>query len=126
MTKLTENFRLQEFQSKDGAGFPPSVLINLSKLANNLQVLRNELKQSITITSGYRSPKHNKSVGGVANSQHVLGNACDLQAKNTTPVQLATFIQKLILEGKMEQGAVGIYPTFVHYDIRGTRVRWTR
>ena len=126
MTKLTENFRLQEFQSGDGAGFPAAVLINLSKLAKNLQVLRDELKESITITSGYRSPKHNRAVGGVANSQHVLGKASDLQAQNTTPKQLAAVIEKLILERKMEQGGVGIYPDFVHYDIRGTKARWTK
>ena len=126
MTKLTENFRLQEFQSGDGAGFPAAVLINLSKLAKNLQVLRNELKQSITITSGYRSPKHNSAVGGVENSQHVLGKASDLQAQNTTPKQLAALIEKLILERKMDQGGIGIYRDFVHYDIRGTKARWTK
>jgi uncharacterized protein YcbK (DUF882 family) len=126
MAKLTENFRLQEFQSGDGANFPAAVLINLSKLAKNLQVLRYELKQSITITSGYRSPKHNRAVGGVENSQHVLGKASDLQAQNTTPKQLATLIEKLILERKMDQGGVGIYPDFVHYDIRGTKARWTK
>jgi len=126
MAKLTENFRLQEFQSGDKADFPAAVLINLSKLAKNLQVLRNELKQSITITSGYRSPKHNRAVGGVVNSQHVLGKASDLQAQNTTPKQLAVLIEKLILERKMDEGGVGIYPEFVHYDIRGTKARWTK
>jgi len=126
MAKLTENFRLQEFQSGDGADFPAAVLINLSKLAKNLQVLRDELKQSITINSGYRSPKHNRAVGGVANSQHVLGKASDLKARNTPPRQLALLIEKLILEGKMDQGGVGIYPDFVHYDIRGTKARWTK
>jgi len=126
MAKLTENFRLQEFQSGDRADFPAAVLINLSKLAKNLQVLRNELKQSITITSGYRSPKHNSAVGGVENSQHVLGKASDLQAQNTTPKQLAALIEKLILERKMDQGGIGIYRDFVHYDIRGTKARWTK
>ena len=33
-------------------------------------------------------------------------------------------IEKLIKEGKMKQGGIGIYKGFIHYDIRGTKARW--
>jgi uncharacterized protein YcbK (DUF882 family) len=31
---------------------------------------------------------------------------------------------KLIDQGKMKKGGVGIYENFVHYDIRGTLTQW--
>ena len=33
-------------------------------------------------------------------------------------------LAKLISEGKMHNGGVGLYNTFVHYDIRATPTRW--
>ncbi len=34
---------------------------------------------SITVTSGYRTPSYNASVGGSSNSNHILGNAADIK-----------------------------------------------
>jgi uncharacterized protein YcbK (DUF882 family) len=50
--------------------------------------------------------------------------AGDLTTKSKTPKQLAAIIEKLIAEKKMKQGGLGIYPGFVHYDVRGTKARW--
>jgi uncharacterized protein YcbK (DUF882 family) len=124
--KLTENFTLSEFNSKCGRPMPENVKHNIQKLANQLQVLRDDLKRPITITSGYRSPEHNARVGGVKNSQHVLGTACDIRVAGMTTRQLADRIELLISKGDMLQGAIGIYPNFVHYDIRKNRVRWSK
>ena len=33
---------------------------------------------------------------------------------------------QLIKEGKMKEGGIGIYSTFVHYDVRGWKARWDR
>jgi len=122
--KITTNFNLEEFNCKDGSLMPNTVMINIIKLAKNLQVLRDYLNTSITVNSGYRSPKYNAKIGGVKNSQHLLGNASDLMVKGFTPKQVAEAIEKLIKEGKMQQGGIGVYPTFTHYDIRGTKARW--
>jgi len=122
--KITKNFSLEEFNCKDGSDMPNSVMINIIQLAKNLQVLRDYLGVSITVNSGYRSPKYNARVGGVKNSQHLLGKASDLMVKGFTPKQVADAIEKLIKEGKMQQGGIGVYPTFTHYDIRGTKARW--
>jgi uncharacterized protein YcbK (DUF882 family) len=124
MAKLTKNFSLEEFKCKDGSDFPNAVLINLSNLAKNLQVLRDSLGKSIFITSGYRSVKYNKRIGGVSNSQHLQGKASDLQVEGVSPKELGNLIEKLIKEGKMQQGGIGVYPTFTHYDIRGLKARW--
>ena len=122
--RLTTNFWKSEFDSKDGAEMPEDVLYNIQKLANQLQVLRSYLDKSIKINSGYRSPSHNNSIGGVKNSQHVLGKASDIVVKEIKPEQLALIIERLISDGDMLQGGIGIYNTFVHYDIRKTKSRW--
>ena len=83
--KITKNFYKSEFDSKDGAEMPKEVFYNVVKLAIQLQVLRDYLGEPIKINSGYRSPKHNKAIGGVKNSQHVLGKASDIKVKGIKP-----------------------------------------
>lgn len=122
--KLSPNFSLSEFASKCGSETPQNVIANLTQLAIQLQVLRNEIGVSIIINSGYRSPKHNRRVGGSPKSQHLQGRAADITARGFTPRQLADVIERLIREGKMQNGGLGVYPTFVHYDIGGAGRRW--
>lgn len=124
MAKITTNFSLEEFKCKDGSEIPNDVLPNIIELANNLQVLRDAIGKSITINSGYRSPKYNAKIGGVKDSQHVKGKASDLRVSGMTPKELAEVIEELIKRKKMKEGGIGIYPNFTHYDIRGTKARW--
>jgi uncharacterized protein YcbK (DUF882 family) len=121
---MTKNFHINEFASKCGRPTPESVKINLIKLAVNLQVLRDHLGKSIKINSGYRSPEHNKAIGGAKNSQHVKGNAADIVVVGMTPKQVYQTIEKLISEGKMLQGGLKAYNSFCHYDCRGVKARW--
>lgn len=71
---LSENFCLHEFACpccrSVGRGIDP-------KLVKLLQELRDAWGR-ITITSGYRCPKHNAEVGGSEHSQHMLGRAADI------------------------------------------------
>lgn len=123
--KLSKNFSLTEFASKDGAETPPDVLQNLRKLAKNLEVIRANFDNTpIKINSGYRSPAYNTKIGGVRNSMHVKGKAADIVIKGYTPAQIGAEIEKLIDAGQISQGGLGIYPNFVHYDIRGKKARW--
>lgn len=121
--KLSTNFNLNEFESKDGAKTPENVLSNLKELVKNLQIIRN-YAGAIKINSGYRSPEHNKAEGGVTNSQHIYGKASDLKPLKITPKQLYNLIIELIGKGLIYNGGVGIYDTFVHYDIGGKGRRW--
>lgn len=43
-----------------------------------LDPARERLGKPITVNSGYRCPLHNAAVGGVANSQHMRGEAADV------------------------------------------------
>jgi uncharacterized protein YcbK (DUF882 family) len=122
--QLTPNFSLSEFRSKCGANFPDLVLKNIQDLARALQIIRNEIRVPITITSGYRSPEHNQSIGGAQNSMHTRGLAADFKAEGIAPNAVAAIIERLISEGKIPQGGLKAYKTWVHYDIRGTRARW--
>jgi len=124
MAKLTNNFSLQEFNSKCGRDMPNKVMINIIELAKNLQVLRDAVAKPITITSGYRSPEHNAKVKGAKNSQHIFGTAADIKVQGMTPKEVALVIETLIKEGKMKEGGIGVYNSWVHYDIRGVRARW--
>lgn len=121
--RLTENFSKEEFDSKDGAEMPDEVLENIKELARNLQIIRDSIGIPISINSGYRSPEHNKAVGGASKSQHLTGKAADLKTR-MKPSILHKFILGLINEGKISEGGVGLYNSFVHYDIRGTKARW--
>ena len=122
--KLAENFSLKEFACKDGTQVPEKFLPHVIELAKNLQVLRDHIGDTLHINSGYRTEAYNKKVGGKSASQHLVAKAADLTTKSKTPKQLAAIIEKLIAEGKMKQGGIGLYPGFVHYDIRGIKARW--
>lgn len=122
--QLTKNFNLSEFACNDGTAVPPEFVSNAIEVAKNLQVLRDEIQSSLHINSGYRSYAYNKSVGGVTNSQHLTASAADITSKNHTPKQLYNEILELIKAGKMRNGGLGLYDTFVHYDIGGANRRW--
>ncbi len=123
--QLTTNFNLSEF-NKHGFALSETVLRNIQALANNLQILRDEVKKPIKITSGYRSPEHNAKVGGVKSSRHITGEAADFKIAGMTPKEVAAVIEKLIAAGKMEEGGLGTYSTWTHFDHRGHKARWAK
>lgn len=61
----------------------PAPSAELQSNAENLLLKVNSLLQAlncqkVTVTSGYRSPEHNKAIGGAAASRHCLAQAIDL------------------------------------------------
>lgn len=67
---LSPNFRSEEFE-KDGP-IPSADLSIFCDLALEvLEPIRAQLNRPVIITSGYRSPKVNQLIHGVANSEHV-------------------------------------------------------
>ena len=123
---MTNNFSLKEFESKDGSKMPSDVYLNIVKLVGQLQFLRDYTGRAITVNSGYRSPEHNAKIGGVKNSQHLLGKAADITIEGLKPAEVYRLINELIDMGLMLQGGLGLYEKkgFVHYDIRKTKARW--
>jgi uncharacterized protein YcbK (DUF882 family) len=123
--QITTHFNISDLESFDIV--PANLIQNAIELLQNLQVLRDACGLPITITSGYRSPERNKIAGGAVASQHMSANAADIQINGMTPKEVGNLIENLIKEGKMKEGGLGVYPRqngWVHYDTRGTRIRW--
>lgn len=116
-TQLTTNFTKEEF-SCPCCGKNNIDLI----LVNCLQILRNELRKSIIITSGCRCTDHNRSVGGSENSLHLAGKAADFHVPGMPTKTIAELCSLL---PKFRNGGIGLYDTHVHVDIRTSgRARW--
>lgn len=70
---------------------------------------------SFVITSGTRTPAHNKSVGGASNSAHLTGEGCDIRCRNNE--ERHKMLRALFLVGI---NRVGIYDSHIHCDISKT------
>ena len=68
----------------------------------------------LIITCGYRCREHNKEVGGVENSQHVLGKAVDVTTSKGLTKELEEYARHSDFNG------IGIYydKGFIHLDER--------
>lgn len=99
--KLSEHFSLDEFTLSQTAvrngilNVPDEFAINNLKALslNVLEPIRKALGKEIHISSGYRSHRVNKLIGGATNSQHVYGMAADISAKGMTTEELYIFIK---------------------------------
>lgn len=79
--KLSKFFNWNEFGVNENTDL--SVKINVMLLSNMLMdEIRDSYGEPIYINSGYRTPEHNKIVGGVYNSQHLTGQACDFTCRD--------------------------------------------
>lgn len=87
---------------------------------DKLQALRTKLGKPMIVNSAYRSPEHNRNVGGAKNSMHMKGIAFDVRMDNHDP---ATYIAAARAVGFQ---AIGTYPrqNFVHVDDRGYPASW--
>lgn len=120
---FSEHFKKSEFECKCGCEMPVEVQENLIELCKELEVIRQYSKTPLKINSAYRCPSHNKSIGGVSKSQHILGNAADIVAIGILPNNTRVMMEHLIYDGYLSQGGVGTYNSFTHYDIGYDRKR---
>ena len=120
MPKISLNFNREEFACHCGCG---SDNINMA-LISALEIIRKKVGKPITVNCGMRCAKHNAVVGGVKNSQHLLGLAADIKVQGMTPRQLHYIIECLHNSGATHIGGLGLYNTFVHVDVRAGTARW--
>ena len=56
---------------------------------DKLQALRDRVGKPLIVRSAYRSPEHNRAVGGAPASKHIQGTAFDLAMANHEPAAFA-------------------------------------
>ena len=104
-------------------GAPKEAEENLRALVDEvLDPLREAYGKPIRVNSGYRCPRLNNLVGGSPNSQHMRGEAADIQPVDGNEADLEVLAQFLIASGKFDQ--LILYPTFIHVSYR--RFGWNR
>ena len=114
--KLSANFKVREFACADGSD---PIFVD-TELVTILQKIRTHFGRAVTITSAYRTPSHNKSVGGTTYSQHQYGMAADIKVNGISPQKVVEYTEKLL----QNTGGIGRYETFTHIDVRSAKSRW--
>ena len=84
---------------------------------DKLQALRDRLGKPMIVRSAYRSPEHNRAVGGAKASKHMDGTAFDLAMTNHDPVAFEAAARAVGFLG------FGYYPRsgFMHIDLGPAR-----
>ena len=108
---LRPHFSKEEMACKHCGALPPNGMSDM--LMDGLEELRRRIGKPVIISSGYRCSVYNKEVGGVYNSQHVLGTGADIYVDGMGVYELAK-ICKEIFDGVGEYYQQG----FVHVDMR--------
>jgi uncharacterized protein YcbK (DUF882 family) len=120
MGDISKHFSRIEFacKCKDQCGFD-TVDVELIAI---LEDVREHFGASISINSGCRCAKHNKAVGGEANSLHMIGRAADFTVAGPSPAKVYQY-----LVGKYpEQYGMGLYRQWCHIDSRKIKARWDK
>lgn len=126
MVQITEHFKSEDFACHDGTPYPPNWIdIRLKPLCVELERIRALTNQPMKIDSGYRTITYNEAIyrkmgKPATKSCHCEGIAADIKLQGMTPVELHAAIENLIAQKAIPDGGLGLYPTFVHYDLRCT------
>jgi len=92
---------------------------NIEKLMLVMDKIRKYVNKPIRITSGFRCEALNKKVGGVTNSIHKTGLACDFTFINITENQIKE-IAIYVRDNIKNFDQLIIYPdrNFIHFNLR--------
>lgn len=118
-----DEFKCQCFKQPDGPycdGFPVEPQ---EKMVRTVNEIRRRLGVPVTIVesggSGVRCPRHNAAVGGVANSDHLTGNAADLHSEKS-PEEMVRVAEEVM----GHTGQIGIYSWGIHVGINPVYSRY--
>lgn len=108
-------FKDSEFTCKCGCG------LNLQK--NGIKRIADEIREHygrpVTITSGTRCAKHNKAVGGVANSYHTKGNAMDIVVSGVSSNEVYNYVRSAFINTGRARYSYKINSNATHIDTGG-------
>jgi hypothetical protein len=139
---ISEHFTLAEFACHDGTPYPVDQIdeddlqgrtwfeTRLAPLVGTLESIRANCGDApLIVDSGYRTFDYDQRLyeadagrGNVATpqgSQHPKGRAADIRHESLSPKDLHDIVLWLFKDGKLPHlGGIGLYPTFVHVDVR--------
>lgn len=97
-----------------------SIESRIYKAAKMMEWVRTQLGgHPIHISSWYRPPAINSSVGGSIKSRHLYGDGVDFYCTHIKPWTIYNKINR-----EWDKGGLHAYKTFVHIDCRGYKARW--
>ena len=83
-------------------------------LTERLSVIEESIGRPLTIKSGFRDPDYNAKVGGANGSQHIHGNAVDLDTGDWSRADKLALIEKASAAGIT---GIGVYDNNLHFDV---------
>ena len=95
-TRLSAHFKLSEFLNTDKYPDNKPSMQDVANITYGCLMLLEPARKEvgpIIINSGFRNSRVNRLVGGVANSQHLLGQAADIRPKD--PAQFWRLVEFL-------------------------------
>ena len=124
--QVVPHFNIDEFKCKDN-----NEMVLNNKVIDHIQRLekfRVWYNRVMIVTSGYRTPKYNRKVGGSPNSKHIEGVASDIllpdEFYSFNEYRQNEFLNNVkskwikLCDSDGLGGGVGFYDTFFHLDSR--------
>jgi uncharacterized protein YcbK (DUF882 family) len=107
LARLAPNGLIKQTDNVDVACLKPS-------LVRVLKTVEDHYAKKLVVTSGYRSPAHNRRARGAKNSLHMYCAAADIQVPGVSKWELATYFRTM-----PGRGGVGTYchTESVHIDV---------
>lgn len=115
-------WRWPDFSPEEMACRGTGRLVVDEEAMDKLQEFRDAVGAPFIVNSAYRSPEHNKAVGGAKSSYHLQGRAFDISMANHDPAEFKERAER------MGWGGIGTYPAarlnFIHIDTGPAGRRW--
>ena len=114
--RLVPNFSLEEMMNTKADGVKLILTPEVVEHAQMMQELRDWYGRPLNVSSWYRTPAFNTSVGGSSNSTHLDGLATDI---NNIPANMyERFITawQVICKNHKKVGGIVLYSWGIHFD----------
>lgn len=111
---------LANLVSSTKRGYQPDIDNLRPELATGISTLQEAWGRDLPIISAYRDPARNKRAGGASKSQHMHGNAVDIDVSGLSVKERQDLIKLARAQGF---GGVGVYPNSLHLD-KGAKRNW--
>jgi len=101
-------------------GSTPDVANVRGEVLSGFKELQKAFGKKIPVVSGYRDPARNKKAGGAKKSQHMHGNALDIDVSDMGRTERQALIK---LAREMGFTGIGVYANSLHID-KGNKRAW--